>query len=290
LSLKFWLSALELPLAEILPLARHAEELGYEGIALTDHVVESSRLATPYPGGSAPWSPSGDWPDIWGALGALASGTSRIKLLSNVLILPLRHPLEVAKAAATIAELSGRFVLGVGLGWLQEEYAALGEDFRTRGARADEALGIIRQAWLNSTTRSAGKYYPFAEVHVKPKPSAPIDIWVGGDSGPAIRRAAAYGNGWIGGLANVDSLPAYLDRLKHAREQAGRAAGPFALSLTMRKMPDRAEVGLLTRHQVHLKVSPWKLLPTEGQGLGAKLDATERFARLDHLRSYFHAC
>lgn len=288
--MKFWLSALELPLAEILPLARHAEELGYEGIALTDHVIEPSRVGTPYPGGAAPWSPSGDWPDIWGALGALACGTSRLKLLSNVLILPLRHPLEVAKAAATIAEISsGRFILGVGLGWLQEEYAILGEDFRTRGARADEALGIIRQAWLKGIASSAGKYYPFPEVYVKPKPSAPIDIWVGGDSGPAIRRAAAYGNGWIGGLTNVDSLPAYRDRLTQAREQAGRAGEPFALSLTMRKMPGQAEVELLTRHQVHVKVSPWKLLPTQGQGLSAKLDATQSFAQLDRLRPYFRA-
>jgi alkanesulfonate monooxygenase SsuD/methylene tetrahydromethanopterin reductase-like flavin-dependent oxidoreductase (luciferase family) len=144
----YWINGLLLEARELRPIAEAADELGFAGIAIADHSVMPDVIASPYPGGDMPWTAESDWPDVWVMIGALAAVTTRLRFATNVYVLPARHPLITAKAAATASWISGgRVVLGAGVGWMAEEFVALGESFSTRGARADEAIAILRQAF-----------------------------------------------------------------------------------------------------------------------------------------------
>jgi len=190
--MKFWLALNFEPPELLLDYARKAEELGFEGVVLPDHVVMKEGPRTPHPSG---FEMRADHPfvDPMVAYAAMASVTTKLRFLSYVYILPMRDPFTVAKLAASVAVMSNdRFVLGTGVGWLKEEMETMGHDFHTRGKRMDEILAITRDFWDDGYAEFHGKFFDFPRSGMFPVPKRPIPMWLGGHSLPAARRAADF--------------------------------------------------------------------------------------------------
>ena len=167
--------------------ARHAEALGFADVWVSDHVVQPAGQGYPSPYLYDPLM----------TLSWAAAATERIGLGTSVLIAAQYQPLWLANALATLDVLSGgRLKLGVGVGWSEGEFDALGQDFHTRGRRTDEILDILRACWTTDPTSYEGTYYSFHDMRVLPKPAHPIEIWIGGGSEPAYRRAATHASGF----------------------------------------------------------------------------------------------
>ena len=217
-------------------IARRGEELGFEFLVCPDHIVFPRAVDSPYPynaQGVHPGVAGGECLDQLTLLAWLAGQTSRIRLGASVLIVPHRHPLAAAKAIATLDVLSGgRVILGVGVGWLREEFAALSlPPFEERGAVTDEYLRAFIELWTSDAPEFDGKYVSFRDISFLPKPRQQPHppIWIGGESRRAIGRAARLGQGWhpLGvnpafPLDTPERLQAAIARLRRQTEQAGR--------------------------------------------------------------------
>jgi probable F420-dependent oxidoreductase len=166
--------------------AESAEELGFDSVWTTEHIIVGAEGVERF----------GRVYDPLVTLGWIAGWTDRIALGTSIVILPLHHPVHLAKEAATLQELSGgRVMLGVGVGWHAEEFGFMGIPFRGRGRRTDEAIRLIRALW-NGERDFAGDFWSFSGATFAPLPSPPPEIWVGGSSAPAIRRARELGDVW----------------------------------------------------------------------------------------------
>lgn len=214
-------------------LAAACEQAGFDSVAVSDHVVYPSYLSSKYPytpDGTPLFSPDEDWPDPWVAIGAMSSVTTTLKFITNVYVLPLRNPFVVAKAVGTAAYLSdGRVGLGIGAGWMEEEFTLLEQPFARRGKRMDEMVEVIRTLWSGGMVEHHGEFYDFDPVEMRPAPPGPVPIYVGGHSDVAFRRAARLGDGWLGVHYQVDELLGYCTQLQQAREDAGTADRPFEI-------------------------------------------------------------
>lgn len=214
-------------------IAAAAEEAGFDSVAVSDHVVYPARLESRYPytpDGVPLFSPDEDWPDPWVAVGAMSAVTSRLRFLTNVYVLPLRNPFVVAKAVGTAAYLSrGRVGLGIGAGWMAEEFELMGQPFARRGKRMDEMVEVVRTLWNGGMVEHHGEFYDFDPVEMRPAPPAPVPIYVGGHSEIAMRRAATLGDGWLGMYYSVEELEQHCRTLEQAREDAGTADRPFEI-------------------------------------------------------------
>ncbi len=212
-------------------IARAAEDAGFDSVAVSDHVVYPSYLSSKYPytpDGTPLFSPDEDWPDPWVAVGAMSSVTTRLRFLTNVYVLPLRNPFVVAKAVGTAAYLSqGRVGLGIGAGWMAEEFELLEQPFARRGKRMDEMVEVVRALWRGGMVEHHGEFYDFDPVEMRPVPPAPVPIYVGGHSDIAFRRAASIGDGWLGVYYSIEELIEHCETLERAREDAGTADRPF---------------------------------------------------------------
>ena len=187
----------------IMDAARMAERMGFDSIWNTDHVVMVAGAASPYPfdaDGVMRWHIDSPMFDALIALAAAASVTTRVEVGTCVLIAPMRNPIVLAKQVATLDVISGgRFTLGVGVGWLAEEFAALDAPFEGRGARLDDWIDILRDCWTGTPTARRYRHYEVPEgIRCYPTPLREPPILVGGDSAPALRRTARRGNGWLG--------------------------------------------------------------------------------------------
>ncbi|MEU9149969.1 LLM class F420-dependent oxidoreductase [Streptomyces sp. NPDC048417] len=201
--------------ADLLAIARAAEHAGFAYLAVCDHVAIPHRLAA---------AMSTVWYDPVATLAHLAAVTERVRLLSHVAVVGLRHPLLSAKQYATLDHLSGgRLILGVGAGHVREEFEVLGVDFGQRGAVLDEAIDALRQALGPDEFPSHhGKFYDFEGLGQRPRPAQRrVPVWVGGSSPAAVRRAALKGDGWLPQGDPRDRLPAQIARLRRLREEAG---------------------------------------------------------------------
>jgi probable F420-dependent oxidoreductase len=214
-------------------LARLAEAAGFDSILATDHVVFPDNYTSTYPyspTGRLPFSRSSAFPDplIWIAYAAAV--TTRLRFLTGVMILPLRHPLVLAKQVATLDSMSGgRFELGIGVGWLKEEFAAMGVPFERRGKRADEYIAAMRALWAGDGASFAGEFVNFQEVSSNPKPAGHVPIVIGGHSIAAAKRAGRLGDGFFPSIgATVDTLP-LLDVARRAAAEAGRDPGAIEM-------------------------------------------------------------
>ncbi|HLG89398.1 MAG TPA: TIGR03619 family F420-dependent LLM class oxidoreductase [Alphaproteobacteria bacterium] len=182
-------------------LGAKAEEDGFDSVWVADHLIIPAESSQSYPYARQAGMPlSPDWPflDPLIALAAIASRTSRVLLGTGVYLLPLRHPLATAKAAASLDVLSGgRLLLGVGLGWISEEYAAVGVPWAERGRIMDEQIALLRALWREERPRFTGAYWKLDGFGFEPKPAnVDIPILIGGNGPPARRRAARLGDGW----------------------------------------------------------------------------------------------
>jgi probable F420-dependent oxidoreductase len=212
-------------------LARHAEAVGFAQVALSDHVFYPEKLTSSYPyteDGRPLFRPETAWPDVWVMVGAMASVTSRIEFTTNVYVLPSRNPFVVAKAVGTAAFLTGdRVSLGVGAGWMREEFDVLEQPFAGRGARMDEQIEVLRTLWRGGMVEHHGEHYDFDKLEMAPAPGKPVPILVGGHSERALRRAARIGDGWIGIHYTRDELRGYVERLQGYRAEYGTTDRPF---------------------------------------------------------------
>jgi probable F420-dependent oxidoreductase len=207
---------------DLLAVARAADRAGFAYVACCDHVAVPRRLATAM--GTV-------WYDPVATLAFLAAATERVRLLSHVAVVGLRHPLATAKQYATLDRLSaGRLVLGVGAGHVREEFEALGVDFRQRGAVLDECLDALRAALgPDEFPEHHGKLYDFAGLGQRPRPAQPhVPLWIGGSSPAAVRRAALKGDGWLPQGDPRDRLPAQITRIRELRERHA-VEGPFTV-------------------------------------------------------------
>ncbi|WP_345520962.1 TIGR03619 family F420-dependent LLM class oxidoreductase [Nocardioides conyzicola] len=269
-----------LPTEEITPVAIAADELGYAGLTIADHVVDLETLATPYPytdSGQRRWDETCAWPDPWVLVGALGAVTTRIRFFTSIYVAAMRSPYLVAKSVGTASVLSGgRVALGVGVGWCREEFDLLEQDFTTRGARTDEALELMRELWSPGWTSYDGTHYPTPRLVMRPEPAAPVPILVGGLSDAALRRAARF-DGWVGDICTTDEAIATAGRLRALRAEAG-LDGPFEIipALSDAILPeDFARAGEAGVTEV--MTAPWMYYFGRRATLEQKLEGLQRF-------------
>ncbi len=225
----------------VLTLAREGERLGFHSAMIADHVVFPVTSESDYPYTLDRKHPSGgDALETFSILGVVAGATERLRLVTSVLVLPYRNPVLTAKMVASLDVLSGgRVTLGVGVGWLREEFEALDSpDFTRRGAVTDEWLAIFKTLWTQSPASFSGAFYNFADIRAEPfplqKPHPPI--WVGGHSPAALRRTARHGDGWhpVGAIAASPLPPqemvVHLETLKRLCDAEGRDFSALAIS------------------------------------------------------------
>jgi probable F420-dependent oxidoreductase len=209
--------------------ARRAEELGFESVWVPEHVVFPTRFTSRYPysaDGVPPISPDTPHLDPLILLTHIAAATSTIRLGTNIYILPLRHPILTARMAMSVDVLSGgRLTLGIGIGWLAEEFDALGVEFRTRGALTRECVRALKALWTETEPEFHGKRISFGPLRFEPKPvQRPHPPLVfGGETDAALARAAELGDGWYGVGHTPESAAVQIGKLRALRAAAGGA-------------------------------------------------------------------
>ncbi|CAB4870434.1 unannotated protein [freshwater metagenome] len=215
--------------------ARAAEAAGFESLWTVEHVVVPSGYTSEYPyspNGKMPGPEDSDIPDplIW--LAYVAASTSTINLATGVLILPQRNPVVLAKEVATLDHMSsGRMHLGIGVGWLEEEFNALGVPFAKRGARADDYVAAMRALWRQDAATHHGEFADFEQCILRPRPAARrIPVHVGGHSATAARRAGRLGDGFFPAGGNHETIAGLYDIARAAALEAGR--DPDSIEMT----------------------------------------------------------
>jgi probable F420-dependent oxidoreductase len=217
---------------------REAEERGFESIWVAEHVVLFDEYDSTYP-----YDPSGRFPtggdagllEPFTALTYLAAVTDRIRLGTGICLVPQRNPVYTAKAVTDLDALSGgRVEFGVGVGWLREEFEALGAPFDRRGQRADEYLAAMRSLWSDEVSEFHGELYDLRPCRMYPKPvqQPHPPVHVGGESDAALRRVARLGQGWFSFGRLPEDLPAALDRLDAALAAEGRTRADITLTVS----------------------------------------------------------
>ena len=249
-----------------------AEKLGYESVWLPEHLVFPTEMGgSPFPGDDhPPVPPSTPVFDAFAYLSYLAGRTSEIRLGTNIYLLGLRHPFVAARAVQTFDIVSGgRAEVGIGAGWLREEWTAAGLDPRTRGRRLDEALAICKRLWTEEVVTHDGDFYAFDSVMFEPKPvQRPYPpIHVGGESEAALQRAARSCNGWLGLHHTLESVAQPIRRLRELLSEFGRSEERFEIivgaTLEDRDDVNRWEDAGVTR----IVTSPWRRSPEAVEGL-----------------------
>jgi probable F420-dependent oxidoreductase len=272
-----------LPAGHLLPLAQTAEAVGFDSIAVPDSVFFPETVSADYPytsDGARFWQPETPFVDPLVAIPAMAAVTERIGFYTNVLKLSIREPLLVAKTVSSIAALAcGRLALGVGLSWIPEEFDWLGQNMRTRGARTDEAIEIIRGATVGGWFEYHGRHYDIGRLMISPPAPGPIPIYVGGTSEAGLRRAARLGDGWISVVMSTGEIAEVVDRLAELRAEFGRADQPFEIKAIAGDAFDRAGFARLAEVGVtDAMVCPWYFYGGDVEDLAVQQASLERFA------------
>lgn len=264
-----------------LAVARAAEALGFESVWVPDHLALPVDIRSKYP-----YSDDGDsglthqtsFIDPWIALSFIGAQTTQIKLGTYVYLLPLRHPIMTAKTVGALAALSnGRVLMGIGMGWLAEEFAAVDMEFDHRIPRAREAIEVIRALWSDDVVEYHGEYFNIAAVGMAPKPAdGSTPVLIGGHTNGAIRRAAAFGDGWIGSPALPHLLCSQLSeimmRIEQQLEDVGRDRTGFEVTSGVVGLPtlvqatEAKDLGL-----DRLIVGPWLVEPTDSPALAIQM-------------------
>jgi probable F420-dependent oxidoreductase len=228
--MKFWQSLAFVEMDQMVELARFCEEVGFHGVSYGDHLVTTKDQVDEYlyrDSGNIFWNPDTHWPDPWVLTAALAQATTTLHFLSTIYILPLRDPLNAAKSLSTAAYLSGdRVTLGVGVGWQKAEFEMVGQDFHTRGKRADEMLEILPRLMAGEMTEYHGEHYDLPPVQMSPGTRKPVPIMVGGYAPAALRRACRF-DGWMATSHEEEEIYPLLDNLNAIREEQGFSDRPF---------------------------------------------------------------
>lgn len=274
------------PPDHLLPMARAAESAGFDTITVPDSVFFPEKVETDYPysaDGSRFWTGDTPFVDPFVAIAAMAAVTERIRFLTNVIKLPIRDPLLVAKQLSSMAVMSNdRVGLGVGLSWIPEEFAWTHTDMKTRGKRADEMIEILRLVCGGGGPRWVeyhGKHYDFDRLMMAPAPELPVPISVGGLSEPALKRAARLGDGWISVQNTEADITAAIVDLTRYRAEYGRSDIPFEINALCIDAFDLDGYHRLADAGVtELQAVPWYFYGGDPNDLQVQIDSLARFA------------
>jgi len=224
--------------ADVLEQARAADRLGFDTYWLAEHYVVPKEVNSDYPltAGRARhiMSPDTHLHDLFCLLGAVAGATQRLRVGTAINVVPLNHPLHLARATTTLhAASGGRLLYGTGAGWAADEFNAFGVPIAERGGRLQETFEILRKAWAGGFFKHSGRYFDFAELQITPAPT-PIPLIGGGRSDAALRRTAKLADGWISyGALDLDTALQLRDRLETLRAEAGVRDRPFEYYLRL---------------------------------------------------------
>jgi probable F420-dependent oxidoreductase len=281
--MKFWQVMALVDMDELPELCRKAEEFGFEGMTLGDHLVtfETQYQAYDYSQNAMVlWYSETHWPDPWVEIGALSQVTTRLKFMTTVYVLPMRDPFGAAKAVSTAARLSGdRVVMGVGIGWQHSEFDLVDRDFTNRGARTDEMLAVMQGLMTGEMTEFQGRFHNFPRLQMSPPVTRPVPVMIGGRSPAAYRRAARF-DGWIGAQHRLEELPEIVAALAAERAALGRSLDGFEIQTNLydygaESLKRAEEMGVTQIHR-----AAW--LDENGRAsrmtLQEKIDDMERFA------------
>lgn len=267
---------------ELVTLAKAGDEAGWDTLSVSDHLINPVATRSPYPytkDGSRRWGMGTPWPDPWITIGHLSAVTTRLRFVTTVYILPARTPVHVAKQIGTAAVLSqNRVGLGVGMGWMDEEFEAMGTTLARRGKRADEMLEVMRALWTGEVVEHHGEFFDVPALEMLPAPTEPVPVYVGGLSEAALRRAARN-DGWISDLHSIEELAGIRARLDEYRREYGRDHLPFAVFGSARDAWDMDGYRRLEEAGVtHLITMPWYFYAGAEADLAGKVDGIRRFS------------
>ena len=267
------------------PLARAAEDAGYDSMVIPDSICypETSQSVYPFnPDGTREFLEDKPFLEPFSLIPALGAVTKRLRFITFVLKLPVRHPVLVAKQATSTAVLTGnRLVLGVGTSPWREDYEVLGVPWQRRGQRMDEELAILRGLSAGGFFEFHGEVFDIPSIKLAPVPSEPIPVLIGGHGEAALRRAAAAGDGWLHGGGKPSDLPALLTRLAELRAECGTAGRPFEVLVIsadaysvdgIRRLEEQGVTEVIVGFRWPYHVGP------DTEALQPKLDSLRRYA------------
>jgi probable F420-dependent oxidoreductase len=271
--------------ALFIPVARAAEECGFDAIRLADSICypEVSDSTYPYsPDGSREFLDGKPFLDPFCAIAAMGAVTTRVRFVTSVLKLPMRHPVLVAKQTASIAALTGnRVALGVGSSPWPDDYQVLGVPAERRGQRMDEAIDVVRGLFAGGYFEYHGEIFDVPSIKIDPVPSQPVPILIGGHAEGSLRRAARLGDGWIAATSARDTLPQLIARLTALRAEHGRADVPFEVHIGVGEgePPDAlhrlADLGVT---DVAVNFTDFYTVEPDARSLPQRVDAMRRYA------------
>lgn len=280
--------------ADLPGLAMACDEAGWDHMALPDAPFFPEEIQTPYPytpDGKRHWDLTDPMIDPWAGAAYLGALTKRLKFMPAVLRMPIRKPLLEAKMACTVGALTGgRIAIGMGLGWMKEEYLFTNEDFHTRGARFDEEIDIVRLALKGGFFEYHGQHYSFERLIMEPYPPNRVPVYVGGLSEPALKRAARKGDGWLGLLHPMEEVREIIARLAAYRREYGRENEPFDIIVQPKDVRSIDDYRRLEDMGVtHCWVLPWVAIrKKEGadQSFGTFGDQASTQEKFDAVRRF----
>jgi probable F420-dependent oxidoreductase len=280
--MKFWQSTAFNDPLELPAIAEGAEAAGFEGVLVSDHLFVPASYEPAYlysESGRPDFDTTTPFPDPWVTIATMAARTERLRFCTLIYILPLHHPLEVAKSVATLSLFTGgRVVLGAGAGWMKEEFAALGVDFETRGRRFDETIEVLRKIWGGGIVEHHGEFFDVPPMAQNPAPEHPVPIAIGGASKAALRRAARLGDGWLGAGNTVAEAEAILGTLAELRDRAGRSDAPCENIVPLTEQPEPEALARLAVLGAHGTVNyPFVYTCGPDASLQQKLDMMAQF-------------
>jgi len=280
---KYTVSVAMSPIEQLVELAKTAEEVGFDSIALPDSIFYMEKQSTDYPytaDGSRMWNEDTPWADPLIVAGAMGAVTSTLRFYTNVMKLGSRNPLLLARQVGSVANLtSNRFGFGVGIGWAPEEFEWCGVPYAKRGKRVDEMIEVIKLVLAGGMVEFHGDFYDFDKLQMSPAPSKPVPFYVGGHTDVALKRAARIGDGWTSAMLTCGELAEIIGKLKALLAEHDRADAPFEFqAVCIDKFDVDGHRELAEAGVTDNIVIPWVL---EGHGFDAPLEAKK-----DSLKRY----
>ncbi len=281
--MEFWQALSFTETEQLIEISQVAESVGFTGVAFADHLVTPATITSPYPyteDGKIWWDPAVDFPEPWMMSAVVASHTTTLRFISSIYVLPMHELFGAAKAISTAAFLSdNRVILGVGAGWMKDEFLLTGQDFHTRGRRTDEMLAVLAKLFAGGEVEHRGEFYSFPPLTMAPAPTRPVPVYIGGESPAAMRRAARHQGWFAGGPYHPDQVPPLLRRLEAARREAGTADRRFGVITGLSTPPDLEVFKRLRDEGVTGIINiPWYYSEGPTSTVAHKRETLERFA------------
>ncbi|PXX07711.1 TIGR03619 family F420-dependent LLM class oxidoreductase [Mycolicibacterium moriokaense] len=271
------------PIDQLIELAKTAEEVAFDNIALPDSIFYMEKQTADYPytaDGSRMWNEETPWVDPLIAAGAMGAVTSKLRFYTNVMKLGSRNPVLMARQVGSVANLTNnRFGFGVGIGWAPEEFEWCGQPYAKRGKRVDEMIDVIKLLLGGGMVEFHGEFYDFERLQMSPAPTKPVPFYVGGHTDVALKRAARIGDGWTSAMLTSDQLAEIIGKIKKLLADAGRAGDPFEYqAVCIDKFDVEGHRDLVAAGVTDNIVMPWVF---DGLGFDAPLDKKQ-----DSLKRY----